>query len=230
MRKLKILHILSLTIELIIGFFALLIITKVLGKKQINQITPFDFISALVLGELLGNAIYDEKINIVFILYAMVLWACLMYIVEILTQKFKGTRAFFEGKPTILIRKGQIDYRELKKERLDINELLSMLRQKDIFSVREVEYAILEPGGLISVLKKSKYESPTRQDLNLIEKPVYLSVTLIADGEILWENLEESGYDEKWLKNQIKMQGVDKIKDVFYAEWKEDEGIYVVPK
>ncbi|WP_207653854.1 DUF421 domain-containing protein [Tepidibacter mesophilus] len=220
----------NLTIELIIGFFVLLMITKVLGKTQISQITPFEFISALVLGELVGNAIYDEDINIFYILYAVFLWALLLYIIELITQKFKGSREFFEGKPSIIIRNGQIDFKELKKEKLDINELQSLLRAKDIFSIREIQYAILETNGAISVLKKSKYNNPTNEDLNLSEKPAYLPVTLILDGEILWDNVKTCGFDEKWLNKQLHTSRVSKIKEILYAEWKQDEGLHIVKK
>lgn len=223
-------NIFNLTVELIIGFFALLIITKILGKTQINQITPFEFISSLVLGELVGNAVYDKDINAFYILYAVFLWALLLYIIEVLTQKFKGTRSFFEGKPSILIRNGQIDFNELKKEKLDINELQSLLRSKDIFSIREIQYAILETNGSISVLKKSKYDNPTNEDLNLPEKPIYLPVTVILDGEILWDNVQACGFNEKWLENQLYTNKISKIKEVFYAEWKKDEGLHIVQK
>lgn len=220
----------DLTIELVIGFFALLAITKFLGKTQINQVTPFDFISALVLGELLGNAIFDENVNIGYILYAIFVWACLIFIIEKATQKLRRTRKLFDGDPAIIIRNGQIDFNVVKKEKLDINELLSILRQKDVFSIREVEFAILETSGLISILKKSKYSTPTIEDLNLAQKPVYLSIGLILDGEIIHNNLKVIGFEEKWLQEQILMYGVQKIEDVFYAEWKQNEGIHVVPR
>ncbi|WFD09412.1 DUF421 domain-containing protein [Tepidibacter hydrothermalis] len=223
-------YISNLTIELIIGFFALLIITKVLGKTQINQITPFEFISSLVLGELVGNAVYDKDINTFYILYAVCLWALLLYIIEMLTEKFKGTRSFFEGKPSILIRNGQIDFNELKKEKIDINELQSLLRSKDVFSIREIQYAILESNGSISVLKKSKYDNPTNEDLNLPEKPVYLPISIILDGEVLWDNIQACGFDEKWLKKQLHTNKISKIKEIFYAEWKKDEGLHIIKK
>lgn len=221
--------IMSLTIELVLGFIMLLLVTQFLGKTQISQVTPFDFISALVLGELLGNAIYDKEVDIFFILYAIFLWTMLMYTIERVTQRFKGIRGVFEGRPSIVVRNGQIDYEQLKKEKIDINELLSLMRQNDVFSVREIEYAILEPSGSLSILKKSKYEVPTKNDLNIPEKRTYLSSSLILDGEILWDNLKECGFDQKWLENQLHMFGINKLEEVFYAEWKEDEGIHVVP-
>ncbi len=220
---------LHLTLELIIGFFSLLLITRFLGKTQINQITPFEFISGLVLGELLGNALYDKDINIFYILYALFLWGFLMFMVGFITQKYMKTRKFFEGNPSIVVKHGKIDFDVLKKEKIDMNELLSLLRGKDVFSIRQVEYALLEPNGTISVLKKSKYENPTIEDLSLPENSVYLPVTFILDGEIIKDNLKDAGFDETWLITQINSQGVSKAKDVMYADWQEDEGIYVLP-
>lgn len=106
-----------LTTELIIGFFLLFIIIKFVGRKIINQITPFTFISTIVLGELLGNAVYDQDINIFYIIYTMTLWGMLLFIVEYLGQKFLFFRGMFEGKPSALIKNGIVDREALKKIR-----------------------------------------------------------------------------------------------------------------
>ncbi|WP_273850224.1 DUF421 domain-containing protein [Guptibacillus spartinae] len=217
----------SITVELLVGFFALLILTKVLGKTQITQITPFDFISSLVLGELVGNAIYDKHVNIKSILYAVLLWGVLIYVVEWITQKFRGTRNILEGNPSIVIHKGKIDRDQLKKSKLDINQLQNLLRQKDVFSLREVEFAILETNGSISVLKKSEYLQPTKQDFNLKKEQGYLSVDIISDGKVDLENLKDAGFNEAWLDKILKEHKVDNPKDVLVLEWKEDEGVFL---
>lgn len=220
-------HLGQTTVELIFGFIALLIATKILGKTQISQLTPFDFISAIVLGELVGNSVYDSHVKIWSILYALILWTILIYTVEKLTQKYRGIRRTFEGNPSILIKQGKIDRQQLKQNHLDIDQLQQMLRQqKDIFSIREVDYLILEPNGQISVLRKPKYESPTLEDLSLKQKPVYLPITLISDGKVVLDNLRESGHDEEWLLNQLKKRDITRFEDALYAEWVEDEGFF----
>lgn len=219
----------KLTLQLILGLFSLLIITKILGKTQISQVTPFHFISALVLGELLGNVVYDKDVNIFIFLYAVFLWTFLIYIIEIITQKFRCTRNFFQGDGSILIKNGQIDFDQLKKEKIDISELMSLLRGRDVFSVREVKYAILEPNGTLSILKKAKYDTPTKEDLNIINREVYLPVAFILDKEIIWENLNACGFDETWLKKELKTNGINDINEIFFAEWKYDEGLHIVP-
>ncbi|MCT4606857.1 MAG: DUF421 domain-containing protein [Marinisporobacter sp.] len=222
-------HMLHTAIELIVGFVALFLIMKILGKRQLSQITPFDFISALILGELLGNAIYDEKIDIFYVLFSMVLWGVLMFIIEWISQKFIKTRSFLEGNPSIIIHKGKIDRNELKKNKLDLNEIQNLLRKNDVFSIREVEYAILESDGQVSVLKNSDYTTPTRKDLNLPPKPTYLPVTFISDGIVLWDNVKSCGFNENWLKSQLKNRNINNFEDVFYAEWLKEDGLLLQP-
>lgn len=219
--------IMFLTIELIIGFFLLFIIVKFVGKKIINQITPFTFIASIVLGELLGNAIYDHKIGILYIVYSMSLWSILLFIVEFLGQKFLAFRGIVEGKPSALIKNGIVDREELKKNRMNLNQLQSLLRQSETFSIREVAFCYLEANGSISILKKSKYQKTTQEDFNMPIKPVYVPVTLIRDGEVLWDEIKDLGFNEHWLKKQLTSQGITTYNDIFIAEWLEGDSLFV---
>lgn len=218
---------LFLTTELIVGFFALLLLTKVLGKNQITQLTPFDFISALVIGELVGNAIYDKDIGLQYVLYAIFVWGSLIYCIEIITQKFRITRGFLEGTPAIVIAKGRIQYEELRKNKLDLNQLQHLLREKSVFSVRQVEYGILETNGTVNVQLKPPYALPTNRDLSLNPKNLPMPVLLIMDGEIIKKALKEIGRDETWLKDQLKERGIMSYKDVLYAEWIDGEPLFL---
>ncbi|CAM3985004.1 DUF421 domain-containing protein [Lederbergia lenta] len=216
-----------LTIELIIGFFLLFIIVKFVGKKIINQITPFTFIASIVLGELLGNALYDPKIGVFYVIYSMALWSILLFIVEYLGQKFLSFRGFFEGKPSALIKNGIVDREELKKNRMNINQLQSLLRQSETFSIREVAFCFLEANGSLSILKKTKHQKTTQEDFNIPIKSVYVPVTIIRDGVVLWDELNGLEFDEAWLKTQLTSQGISDYKDIFVAEWLEDDGLFV---
>lgn len=215
------------TVELVLGFFGLLFITRLLGKTQLSQITPFYFISALVLGELLGNAVYDENIHLPIILYTLVLWAVLIYLVEIITQKLSWSRTLFEGEPSIIIRNGKIDYEQLKKDRLDITEMMSMLRCKDIFSVSEVQYGILEPNGSLSIMKKTNYETITREDFNMEVEQKELPIVLIFDREINKEHLKICGLTEEWLLSELHNRGIKGVEEVIYAEYTNLNGLYL---
>lgn len=216
----------SIAIELVIGFAALLIMTKILGKMTLSQITPFDFISALVLGNLVGDAIYDKEAKIGFILYAIAIWGALILIIEWFTQKFPGTRRILEGKPSIIISNGHLDRQEMKKNKLDINQLQILLRKKDVFSIREVAFALLETDGTMSILRKPEYETPTISDMKLSQQPVYLPVTFVSDGKVDWGNLKKAGFNEEWLLKTLHDHHINHYKDIFYFEWKKDEGIH----
>lgn len=213
--------------ELIIGYILLLLLTKVLGKTQITQITTFDFVSVLVLGELVGNAMYDTETGIKEIMYSILVWGGLIYITEFITQKFRKTRQLLEGKPSIVINKGKIDFKELQKNHLDINQLQHLLRAKDVFSIAECAYAILETDGTISVLKKSAYRNPTKQDMNLSLEITALPISVILDGEIIKENLPRIGWNEEQLMHELKKQNVQSPKDILYAEWQEGSPLYL---
>jgi uncharacterized membrane protein YcaP (DUF421 family) len=216
-----------LTLELVTGFVLLFLVVKVAGKKLINQISPFTFISALVLGELLGNALYDDHIHLWYIIYSILLWGALLLLVEYMSQKWLPFRRFSEGEPTVLIRNGIIDYETLKKNRMTLNQLQSLLRQSETFSLREVAFCYLEANGTISVVKKAKYQKPTREDFQLPPHPVHVPVTLIRDGELLVDELCEIGKDEQWLNEQLRAHGVSSYQDVFIAEWLEGDGLFV---
>jgi len=216
-------------IELLIGFIALLFMTKVLGKNQLSQVTAFDFISALILGELVGNTLYNDEVNIKHILFSVLLWGSFMYVTEWLTQKFRRTRPFLEGGPSIVINKGLIDYDALKKNHLDINQLQLLLRQKGVFSIRECHYAILETNGTVSVMKKSPYDYVTKKDAGITASSPTLPYSIILDGEIVKDNLHIIGWNDQILMNELKKQGISKVEDILYAEWNENEGLYIQP-
>lgn len=219
-----------LTIKVVVGFAVLFFIIHITGKTSINQLSTYHLVFVLVLGDLLGNTLYEEKVTIFHFLYATGLWSLLMLGIEFMTQKKKSTRFLLEGNPSILIRDGILDREMLSKNKLDINEVASLLRQNNVFSVREVKYGILEPNGNISILLKSMYENPNRQDLNLPNTSVDLPVSLIIDGEILLDNLQEIGFDQKWLKNELQANGYDDEKGIFFADWRDSEGIHISPK
>lgn len=220
-------NLMHLTFELIAGFFLLFLIIKFVGKKIINQFTPFTFIAAIVLSELLGNALYDEKVGVFYVIYSIVLWSIMLFIVEYLSQKFLTIRGISEGKPTALIKNGIVDREALKKNRMNINQLQSLLRQSETFSIREVAFCYLEVNGSISILKKSMYQKTAQEDFNLPSKTVHVPVTLIRDGVVLWDELDDLGSDESWLRDQVASQGIRDYKKVFLAEWLEGDGIFV---
>ncbi|SEP85308.1 DUF421 domain-containing protein [Piscibacillus halophilus] len=219
---------LRIFVESLVGFTALFVLTKVLGKSQITQITAFDFISALVLGELVGNALFDPEVGISMILFAVAIWGTFIYVTEWFTQKFRRTRTYLEGKPSLVIRRGQIQRDIMKECKLDMNQLMHLLRDKDVFSIQEVEYAIFETDGSINVLKKYIYQTPTNAFFNATPRETILPISVISDGELLQENIAEIEWDQSQILEEIDKQGLT-LEDVMYAEYHKEEGLYVMP-
>ncbi|WP_050615155.1 DUF421 domain-containing protein [Bacillus testis] len=219
-----------IAMKVCIGFASLYIILIMTGRTSLSQLTPFHFVFILMLDDFLGHIIYENNVSVIKFLYAIGLWTVLMLILRITAQKSIKIRFMLQGKPAILIRNGIIDPEVVKKSKLDINQILSLLRQKSVFSVREVEFGILEPNGQISIAFKSKYQKPNMQDFHFTEKQVELPITLIMDGEIIMENLHETGHDEEWLLKELNTNGYKGLNNVFYADWKEDGGLYISPK
>lgn len=227
MKVIKIESYINIVVELFVGYIALFVIAKLLGKTLLTQITPFDFICAIILSELVGNGLYDDNVGLSKILLAVGVWGILIYITEFITQKFRHSRGLLEGTPAILINKGHISYKELKDNHIDLNQLQHLLRSKDAFSIREVQYAILETDGTLNVMKKPSYETPIRKDCNIVAMPVYLPVALITDGEIIEEGLVALEKNTEWLLNSLKKENINNYKDVLYADWQEDQGLFI---
>lgn len=215
-------------LDLLVGLILLFIMTKLLGKTQISQITPFEFVSALVMGELVGNAIFDREIGVMMIVFAVLVWGALLIGVEKLELKVLKWRGILEGNPSVVIREGIVDREQLRKNNMTLNQLQNLLRQKDVFSIREVHYALLEPNGMVTVMKKPQYETPNRLDFQMEGQLGELPITLIIDGQLIDENLNLSGFSRAWLDNELTKLGFLRIEDVFFAEWLSPDGLFVI--
>ncbi|MFC7394101.1 DUF421 domain-containing protein [Scopulibacillus cellulosilyticus] len=218
---------LSVTIELIVGFMGLLILTRLMGRASMAEATPFDFVAVVVLGDFVGGAIYDPKAKLPMIVFAIIIWGILIFIVEFITLKFNVSRGIIESKPALVVGNGVINRKEMKKNKLDFNRLQMMLREKNVFSFREVEYAILEPNGKVSVIKKPMYDNVKRKDLDMPVKSATLPSVVISDGVVIKKNLDQIGRTQEWLRTELKNRNINKIRDVLLAEWCEEDGLFV---
>lgn len=215
-------------IKLVAGFIGLWAMTRLLGKKEISALTPFDFISAVILGDLVGDTIYEKEHSVPMLLFALAVWTVLSITFEKVTQHIRKLRGPLEGEPEILVRDGKIDLKKLRSNNLDFEQLRMMLRAKDTFSVHEVAYAIYETNGSLSILKKPQFEPATRKDLDIAEKEVQLPRSLVESGEINHAALQNLGKDLDWLMSGLKDQGYTDLTSVAYAELNEDGELCIV--
>ncbi|GGN61866.1 DUF421 domain-containing protein [Oceanobacillus indicireducens] len=217
----------SMTIKIICGLLALLIVVRLLGKKELSQITPFDFVYILVLGGLLEESVYDDKVTVWQVLAAIVLWSLLIYSIEKIVQKFDKTRPAVKGEPTVIIHDGELDIKALKKNKLESEQLRTMLRQQGIFSINEVKYGIIEPSGQLSVLEHERSVPVTAEMLSIQPKEAALSYLVIDEGKIVGTTLEKIGKSETWLKSELAKLGYTEISKIYYAEWSKNDGFTI---
>jgi uncharacterized membrane protein YcaP (DUF421 family) len=212
----------------IIGFLLLLILTRLLGKKQIGQITLFTYITGIAMGNIAGDMVVHKDITIIDGVSGLVIWAMLTIIVEYISLKSTNARVLLDGEPTIVIKKGQIIKDALKSLRLNIDDLTMLLRINNVFSIKEVEYAIYEPNGQLSVLKNPDTDTPVKKDFNFqTESYKYLPSEIISDGKLVKRNLKELNIDQKWVEQQLLSSGINSIEKVFYAEIQKDGSLYI---
>ncbi|MCM3788910.1 DUF421 domain-containing protein [Domibacillus indicus] len=217
----------EIALKIVIGLIGLIVVTRLLGKKEMSQVTPLDFVYALVLGGILEEGIYDEQVSIWQILFAVAVWGVSIYAIEVLGQKRDGVKELLKGKPSLIIRNGKLDHKQLKKNHLDLEQLRTMLRKQGVFTLREVRDLYLEPGGDISVKLHTKSDSVTPDILGLIPEDDAPSTLVIEEGEIKVKELQSIGKTKEWLLRELKKENYDRIKDIFYGEWSETNGFYI---
>ncbi|MFB0844739.1 YetF domain-containing protein [Paenibacillus oleatilyticus] len=219
------------SIRTLLGFIVLLLLTRLLGKKQLSQMTFFTYITGIALGNIAGEMVVNKEIKVVAGITAMTIWALLTIMIEQLSLKSPMIRVLLDGEPAIVIKKGKIQVKAMALSKLNMDDLSMLLRDKNVFSIREVDYAILEPNGKLSVLKKEEAENPTKKDLQLpVQERLYLPTELIADGKIVKKNLKELQLNREWLEEQIKRLGAQSIQEVFFAELQSDGSIFLDKK
>lgn len=215
----------------LVGFATLLILTRLLGKKQLGQLTFFTYITGVSLGNVAGDMIVHRDINLIEGVTALTLWSILTFIVELISLKSSKGRVLLDGEPTIVIKKGVIMQKELTKHRLNMDDLTMMLRINNVFSIKDVDYAILEPNGQLSVLKIPPLESITKKDMQIkSDNRENIPTEIIVDGKLVNKNLLELNLNYEWLNQQINQAGILSIEDVFYAEFQNDGSLYISKK
>lgn len=220
--------VLTTSIRTLVGFCLLLLLTRLLGKKQLSQITIFTYITGIALGNMAGDMVVHRDIKLIDGVVGLTLWAVLTLIVEYVSLKSSKARVILDGEPTIVIKNGKILEKSLASNKLNMDDLSMLLRLKNIFSIKEVDYAILEPNGQLSVLKKVENELITKKDAHIQPTPrQYIPTELVVDGKIVKRNLHELNLSQEWLDQQLKMNGADTIEDVFFAELQSDGSLYI---
>jgi len=209
-------------------FITLLVLTRMLGNKQMSQLTFFNYITGITIGSIAGNMISAHGEPFLEELIGLAFWCVLTVLLAYVSLKSPKIRVFLDGEPTILIKNGVIQRHTLKSLKINLDDLSMLLRQQEVFSFNEVSYAILEPDGKLSILKKPEYQTPNKKDLNVkISPPKFIPSEIIVDGKVVERNLKELGLTLNWVQKQLKSKGYNSVDQIFYAELQSDGSLFV---
>lgn len=209
-------------------FIALFIITRILGKKQLSQLTYFNYVTGITIGSIAANGVNIESNSAYDNYISLACWGIFTLIIAILSMKLPLLKVAFEGEPAVVIKKGKVQKKSLQSLRLTMNDLLMLLRNKNVFNIKDVYYAVLEQNGKLSLLKEESAKQVTKKDVNAnISNKTNIATSIIIDGNLIEKNLKEINVEKKWVLEQLKKQGIKNYKSVFYAQIQDDGQLYI---
>lgn len=202
-------------------YVLILIIFRLMGKREIGELSILDLVVFIMIAEMAVVAIEDTKDPLIHTILPMMLLMVIQIILAIISLKSKRFRDFVDGKPTIIINRGKIDEHEMRRQRYNFDDLMSQLREKDIRSIADVEFAILEASGKLSVIEKEKDENK-----KAIEGDI--TIPLIMDGMINEDNLKRIDKTNFWLRQELKKLGYKDIKTISFCSF--ENGSFFIDK
>ena len=215
-------EILKVILTSILSVAALFVIAKIMGHKQMSQLDFFDYITGITIGSIAAE-LATELEKPWKPLIAMVVYGVITVVLTLITSKVPKARKFINGTPTIIMNNGKLYRKNMKKAKLDLTEFMVLCRQEGYFNLDDIQTAVFEYNGRLTVLPKSNKRPANSDDLKLSPSPEYISTEVIMDGRVLEENLKRMGLDHIWLEKQIKEQGYKNAKEILLATCDENK-------
>ncbi|BFT74903.1 MULTISPECIES: DUF421 domain-containing protein [Paenibacillus] len=212
--------ILTIFLRTVLIYFVVFLMLRLMGKREIGKLSLFDLVISIMIAEIAVFVLEDVKKPIMDGIVPMATLVLIQIIIAYVTLKNRNLRILFDGKPSVIIKQGLIDREEMRKHRYNLDDLMQQLRQNKIMNVADVEFAVLEPSGKLSVVEKSLKAKETAIDEQGLKGTIRyegLPLPLIMDGKVQDDNLEKIGKTRFWLKNQLQFKGARDFKEVFYC-------------
>lgn len=214
----------------LILYFVVVIVMRIMGKRQIGQLQPFELAVAIMISELAAVPMQNTGIPLINGIIPILTLLAAQILLSLLSLKSNKARSVICGKPSILVENGKINEPVMSKEMYTINDLLEQLRIKNVPNIADVEFAILETNGQLSVIPKSQKRPVNPEDISLSTNYEGMPIDLIIDGEVISKNLHKSGLDEKWLSKQLESFGITSPKNVLFASLDSSGNLYYQKK
>lgn len=205
---------LTIIFRSIIIYLIVLIVFRLMGKRQLGQMQPFELVLTLIIADLATIPMAEVSVPVLHGIVPLLTLVVLHFLLTILTKSSQWLSKVISGKPVIVINPKGIDYNAMKKLNLSIDDLYATLRESGYFSVAQVQYAIMETNGKVSVMPKGEYAPATNGDNKNKVEESFLPIILISEGKIMQQNLKVARLDDGMVKNILKEQKIDKVKDV----------------
>lgn len=199
------------------AFFFILVLTRLLNKEQVGQLTFYEYVTGITIGSMAATVAIDTEVRFWPDVLGLTLWVVLTWLMGYAALVSRPARKLLEGEPTVLVHNGKILEKNMGKLRYNLDDLLIQLRNKQAFNIADVEFAILEPNGELSVLLKSQKRPATPEDLQLPTQYEGVPTELIEDGELIYQNLQQVHLNQDWLVRELRKQGVYDLDQVVYA-------------
>ncbi len=209
------------------SLFVLFILTKLMGNRQVSELTMFDYIIGISIGSIAAEMATDLEKPLYGVI-AMAVYALSAVLISYLTTKFYSIRKIFFGKSIVLMRKGKISKEGLKKAHLDLSEFLMQSRTAGYFDISNIDTAFMEPNGKISFLPFSNARPVNSEDLKIVPQNDGIFVNVISDGNIIISNLKKLGFDENWLNCELKTKGIKSVSDILLATLNENGKLNII--
>lgn len=204
---------LKLILTSVLSAVALFVIAKVMGHKQMSQLDFFDYITGITIGSIAAE-LATELEKPWKPLIAMIIYGVITVILTMLTSKLPKIRKYINGTPTIIMSGGKIYRQNMKKAKMDLSEFMVMCRQEGYFNLNDIQTAVFEYNGRLTILPKASKRPANPTDLNIVPPSESINTEIIMDGRILDENLKRLGLDINWLKKELAVMGNAKIRDI----------------
>lgn len=223
-------NLLSTIILSFVSLIVLFLLTRIMGYRQISQMSTFDYINGITIGSIAAEMATSSKTEYVIPLTATILYALAVAFLSYASSKSIRLRRFIVGKPIVLLNDGVISKTNLAKAKIDLNEFLTQCRVNGYFDISHLQSVVLEPDGRFSILAKSEYRPLIPSDLKLSIEQNYLVAVVIEDGHIMEENLKHMRKDTKWLTKQLKQQKHPDIEQILLATLSHNDVLTVYPQ
>lgn len=221
-------EILQVLITSAVSLAVLFLLTKLMGNKQVSQLSMFDYIIGISIGSIAAE-MATELENPENPLAAMIVYGVIAFLVSVISQRSVKVRRVMSGRPLVIMDNGIIYRENLKKARIDLSDFLTQCRTSGYFDLNQIQTAVMEYNGAISFLPVSKYRPATPSDMDIQPEQEYLQITVIMDGHINKSNLKLSGNNEVWLTKQLHLQGYNNPSDVLLALCDNNNKLTVFP-